>query len=62
MAEGVETSAQLAQLYSLKPTSKQEYFGQGYLFSKPLNRDAATVFIASGRDCHISGFSDEIAG
>lgn len=53
VAEGVETKAQLTQLYSLRTTSDQEYFAQGYLFSKPLNRDATTVLIASGCDCNI---------
>ncbi|OWY67481.1 diguanylate cyclase [cyanobacterium TDX16] len=54
VAEGVETASQLAQLCSLQPTSGQEHFAQGYLFSKPLNRDAAKNLIASGRDCYIS--------
>ncbi|WP_242038495.1 GGDEF domain-containing phosphodiesterase [Chroococcidiopsis sp [FACHB-1243]] len=54
VAEGVETASQLAQLCSLQPTSGQEHFAQGYLFSKPLNRDAAKSLIASGRDCYIS--------
>jgi diguanylate cyclase (GGDEF)-like protein/PAS domain S-box-containing protein len=57
VAEGVETASQLVQLCSLKPTSGQEHFGQGYLFSKPLNPDAATILIASGRDCRIPGVS-----
>ncbi|AFY89499.1 putative bifunctional diguanylate cyclase/phosphodiesterase [Chroococcidiopsis thermalis] len=54
VAEGVETASQLAQLCSLQPTSGQEHFAQGYLFSKPLNRDAAKSLIASGRDCYAS--------
>ncbi|PSM47042.1 diguanylate cyclase [Chroococcidiopsis sp. CCALA 051] len=54
VAEGVETASQLAQLCSLQPTSGQEHFAQGYLFSKPLNRDAAKNLIASGRDCYAS--------
>ncbi len=56
VAEGVETKAQLSQLCSLKPTSQQEYFVQGYLFSKPLNRDAATVLLASCWDDQMEDF------
>ncbi|MDV2994257.1 MAG: hypothetical protein N4J56_003911 [Chroococcidiopsis sp. SAG 2025] len=57
VAEGVETASQLAQLCSLQPTSGQEHFAQGYLFSKPLNRDAAKNLIASGRDCYVPSLS-----
>ena len=57
VAEGVETASQLAQLCSLQPTSGQEHFAQGYLFSKPLNRDAAKNLIASGRDCYVPSIS-----
>ena len=57
VAEGVETTSQLAQLCSLQPTSGQEHFAQGYLFSKPLNRDAVKILIASGRDCYVPGLS-----
>lgn len=55
VAEGVETASQLAQLCSLEPTPGQEHFGQGYLFSKPLNCEAAKTLIASGRDCLVRG-------
>lgn len=58
VAEGVETASQLAQLCSLQPTSGQEHFAQGYLFSKPLNRDAAKILIASGRDCYVPVLSE----
>jgi diguanylate cyclase (GGDEF)-like protein/PAS domain S-box-containing protein len=57
VAEGVETASQLAQLCSLQPASGQEHFAQGYLFSKPLNRDAAKILIASGRDCYVPSLS-----
>jgi EAL domain-containing protein (putative c-di-GMP-specific phosphodiesterase class I) len=40
VAEGVETAEQLAQLKSIKCT-----FGQGYLFSRPLDANAANAFI-----------------
>jgi diguanylate cyclase (GGDEF)-like protein len=42
IAEGIETSEQLAQLKSLNCE-----FGQGYLFSKPVDRKKATNLIAS---------------
>jgi diguanylate cyclase (GGDEF)-like protein len=42
VAEGIETEAQLAQMRSLHCE-----WGQGYLFAKPLDRDAATVMIAA---------------
>ena len=41
VAEGIETSEQLAHLKNLKCD-----FGQGYLFSKPLESEAAEMFIA----------------
>lgn len=41
VAEGVETAKQLAQLKSL-----QCEYSQGYFFSKPLNPEAASAFIA----------------
>ena len=40
VAEGIETSEQLAHLKNLKCD-----FGQGYLFSKPLESGAAEMFI-----------------
>ena len=42
VAEGVETAEQLAQLKSLRCN-----FGQGYLFSEPLDAEQATEFIQS---------------
>lgn len=44
VAEGVETTAQLEQLKTLKCD-----FVQGYLFSKPLDKDEAEAFLAKGR-------------
>lgn len=41
-AEGIETAEQLAQLRAL-----QCQYGQGYLFSKPLDSEAATVLLSS---------------
>jgi EAL domain-containing protein (putative c-di-GMP-specific phosphodiesterase class I) len=41
VAEGVETSEQLAQLRLLTCEC-----GQGYFFSKPLNSEAATALLA----------------
>lgn len=41
VAEGIETADQLSQLNSLNCE-----FGQGYLFSKPLEADRAAIFIA----------------
>jgi diguanylate cyclase (GGDEF)-like protein len=40
VAEGVETEEQLAQLKSIRCG-----FGQGYLFSRPVDAEAATLFI-----------------
>jgi len=40
VAEGIETAEQLAQLRALKCE-----FGQGYLFSKPVNTETATALI-----------------
>jgi len=40
VAEGIETEKQLAHLKAMKCT-----YGQGYLFSKPVNAEAATVLI-----------------
>jgi len=51
VAEGVETQQQITQLNALKSSSTQEYMGQGYLFSKPLNSDAATALMSVGLDC-----------
>ena len=42
IAEGIETTAQLAQLRLL-----QCEYGQGFFFSKPLNKDQAETLIAS---------------
>ena len=42
IAEGIETTAQLAQLRLL-----QCEYGQGFFFSKPLNKDQAEALIAS---------------
>ncbi len=50
VAEGVETEAQIIQLNALKSNGEQEYLGQGYLFSKPLNSDAANALMALGCD------------
>ena len=44
VAEGVETAAQLAQLKRLECD-----FVQGYLFSKPLDKDEAESFLTRGR-------------
>jgi len=44
VAEGVETVGQLAKLKAL-----QCEYGQGYFFSRPLNSDAAGVFIHNNR-------------
>ena len=44
VAEGVETAAQLAQLKRLECD-----FVQGYLFSKPLDKDEAESFLTQGR-------------
>lgn len=44
IAEGVETVGQLAKLKAL-----QCEYGQGYFFSRPLNSDAAGVFIRNNR-------------
>ena len=41
IAEGIETEAQLAQLQALGCE-----FGQGFFFSRPLNPQAATAFVA----------------
>jgi EAL domain-containing protein (putative c-di-GMP-specific phosphodiesterase class I) len=43
IAEGVETPASLARLRELKAD-----FGQGYLFSPPVDAQAATRLLASG--------------
>ncbi len=51
VAEGVETDQQITQLNGLKSNSGQEYLGQGYLFSKPLNSDAATALMSIGLSC-----------
>jgi EAL domain-containing protein (putative c-di-GMP-specific phosphodiesterase class I) len=40
VAEGVETEAQLTQLLLLHC-----HYGQGYFFSKPLNRQAAETLL-----------------
>ena len=42
VAEGVETNKQMYQVKALKCD-----FGQGYLFSRPLNREAAEALIAT---------------
>ncbi|PSF39245.1 GGDEF domain-containing protein [Aphanothece hegewaldii CCALA 016] len=44
VAEGIETQKQLEQLKQLKCE-----LGQGYLFSKPLDRNAATQYICSSQ-------------
>jgi EAL domain-containing protein (putative c-di-GMP-specific phosphodiesterase class I) len=41
-AEGIETAEQLAQLRAL-----QCQYGQGYLFSKPLDSEAAAKLLSS---------------
>ena len=51
VAEGVETEQQITQLNELKSNSSQEYLGQGYLFSKPLNSNAATALMSIGLSC-----------
>jgi len=51
VAEGVETEKQILQLNALKSSSGQEYLGQGYLFSKPLNSNAATALMSLSLDC-----------
>ena len=51
VAEGVETPAQLEQLKGL-----QCDFVQGYLFSKPLDKDAAEGFLARG--CGLASAKD----
>lgn len=51
VAEGVETEQQIVHLNELKSSISQEYLGQGYLFSKPLNSDAATALMSIGLDC-----------
>jgi diguanylate cyclase (GGDEF)-like protein/PAS domain S-box-containing protein len=43
IAEGIETAEQLAQLQQLNCE-----YGQGYFFSKPLEAEAANLFIGSG--------------
>ena len=42
IAEGIETTSQLAQLRLL-----QCEYGQGFFFSKPLNKERAEALIAS---------------
>jgi EAL domain-containing protein (putative c-di-GMP-specific phosphodiesterase class I) len=42
IAEGIETTAQLAQLKLL-----QCEYGQGFFFSKPLSKENAAAFIAN---------------
>jgi EAL domain-containing protein (putative c-di-GMP-specific phosphodiesterase class I) len=44
VAEGVESEAQAVQLARLGCM-----LGQGYFFSKPLDKDSATALLASGR-------------
>ena len=51
VAEGVETELQIDQLNALKSNAGQEYLGQGYLFSKPLNSNAATALMSVGLAC-----------
>jgi diguanylate cyclase (GGDEF)-like protein len=51
VAEGVETLDQLKQLSAL-----QCEHGQGYLFSKPVDAEAATMLIAKKPDWHVSAF------
>ncbi len=43
IAEGIETSAQLAQLMEMGCG-----YGQGYYFSKPVDREDATIYLARG--------------
>jgi diguanylate cyclase (GGDEF)-like protein/PAS domain S-box-containing protein len=43
VAEGIETAAQLEKVRSLGCTT-----GQGYLFSRPIDRDTAEAFLESG--------------
>jgi EAL domain-containing protein (putative c-di-GMP-specific phosphodiesterase class I) len=49
IAEGVETAAQLAQL-----RERRCQYGQGYVFSKPLDADGAGELLASELDCAAS--------
>ena len=49
VAEGIETLGQLNQLMELKCE-----YGQGYLFSKPLETEAAETLLAKRPDWHVS--------
>jgi diguanylate cyclase (GGDEF)-like protein len=52
VAEGVETLEQLKQLAAL-----QCEYGQGYLFSKPVDAEAVTALLAKRPDWNVSAFS-----
>ena len=51
VAEGVETLEQLKQLAALECE-----YGQGYLFSKPVDAETATALIAKRPDWHVNAF------